>query len=213
MSRVNSRKIMRDIVLRESFYDRDTVLVARELLGKTIVAERNRRTAARIVETEAYVKGDPANHAFKGETKRNQSMFKGPGTLYVYSVHGHACMNAVTRPGEAVLLRAAEPIQNIRDRTSGPGLLCKAMEITLVDDGKSLISSEIYVSDDGYKPENVAASPRIGVGAWKDRHLRFYIEGNLFVSKPKKQRFHEVSPSEALQFLNRAVTRGYFSDA
>jgi len=183
---VSSRKVMRDVVLREVFYDRDTVLVARELLGKMIVAERNGRRAARIVETEAYVKGDPANHAFKGETKRNRSMFKGPGALYVYSVHGQNCMNAVTRPGEAVLLRAAEPVENVKDRTSGPGLLCKAMGITLVDDGKSLISSEIYVSDDGYRPENVAASPRIGVSAWKDRLLRFYIEDNPFVSKPKK---------------------------
>lgn len=170
-----------------SFYHRDTVLVAQELLGKTIVVRRRQRKAARIVETEAYVSGDPANHAFKGETERNRSMFNEPGTLYVYSIHGQNCMNAVTRRGEAVLIRAAEPLENVNDRTSGPGLLCRAMGITRNDDGVSLLSGKIQIMDDGHRPTGVASSSRIGVTGWKDQKLRFYIEGNPHVSKAKRQ--------------------------
>jgi len=180
-------KARQDIVLSTSFYDRDTVLVARELLGKLIVAERNERRAARIVETEAYVTGDPANHAFRGQTKRNKSMFKDPGTLYVYAVHAQNCMNTVTKRGEAVLIRAAQPIEDVSERTSGPGLLCRAMGITREDDGKPLLRSEISIRDDGYRPASIASSPRIGVTKWKTRHLRFFIKDNPFVSKQMRQ--------------------------
>ncbi len=186
MSTIAEEKTQRGIVLLESFYDRDTVLVAPELLGKLIVIRRDEKRAARIVETEAYVTGDLANHAFRGRTKRNQSMFKGPGTLYVYSVHGQDCMNAVTKRGEAVLVRAAEPVENVRDRASGPGLLCRAMGITRQDDGKSLVDSDISIMDDGYRPASIVSSPRIGVTEWKDRRLRFHIRDNPFVSKKKR---------------------------
>ena len=180
----------KDIVLPRSFYNRDTALVARELLGKLIVVKRGERKGARIVETEAYVTGDPANHAFKGLTKRNRSMFKGPGTLYVYSVHGQNCMNAVTKRGEAVLIRAAQPVKDVNGRTSGPGLLCKAMRITHKDDGKSLLESEFSIMDDGHRPTIMASSPRIGVTGWKNRHLRFFIRDNPFVSKQRSQRIY-----------------------
>jgi len=180
-------KARQDIVLSRSFYDRDTVLVARELLGKLIVVERDKRRAARIVETEAYVTGDPANHAFRGQTKRNKSMFKDPGTLYVYAVHAQNCMNTVTKRGEAVLIRAAQPIEDVTGRTSGPGLLCRAMGITREDDGKSLLRCEISIVDDGYRPVSIASSPRVGVTRWKDRHLRFFIKDNPFVLKQMRQ--------------------------
>lgn len=186
MSTTAEEKTQRDIALPASFYDRDTVLVARELLGKLIVIRRDEKRAARIVETEAYVTGDPANHAFRGQTKRNQSMFKSPGTIYVYVVHGQSCMNAVTKRGEAVLVRAAEPVENVSNRTSGPGLLCRATGITRQDDGKSLVDSEISITDDGYRPASIISSPRIGVTRWKDRRLRFHIKDNPFVSKKKR---------------------------
>jgi len=186
MSAVREEKTPQGSVLSGKFYDRDTFLVAKDLLGKLIIVERNERRIARIAETEAYVAGDPANHAFRGQTKRNRSMFKDPGTLYVYAVHAQNCMNAVTKRGEAVLIRAAEPVENVSERTSGPGLLCRAMGITREDDGKSLLQSEISIRDDGCRPTSIASSPRIGVTKWKDRHLRFYIQGNPFVSKPKK---------------------------
>jgi len=187
MSTNAGEKIQRYIALPESFYDRDTVLVAQELLGKLIVTRRGENRAARIVETEAYVTGDPANHAFKGQTKRNQSMFKGSGTLYVYAVHGQNCMNAVTRRGEAVLIRAVEPVENVGGRASGPGLLCRALGITRRDDGKSVLDSEISIIDDGYRPVSIVSSPRIGVTGWKDHRLRFCIKDNPFVSKKKRQ--------------------------
>jgi len=178
MSSVKEEKTPQGDVLSRRFYDRDTVLVAQDLLGKMITVERNERRIARITETEAYVTGDPANHAFRGETKRNRSMFKDPGTLYVYTVHAQNCMNAVTRRGEAVLIRAAQPVENVSERTSGPGLLCRAMGITREDDGKSLLQSEILIRGDGYRPASIASSPRIGVTKWKDRHLRFFIGDN-----------------------------------
>jgi len=174
-----------DTILQRSFYNRDTILVARELLGKLIVMKRSERKVARIVETEAYVTGDPANHAFRGLTKRNRSMFKDPGTLYVYTVHGQNCMNAVTKRGEAVLIRAVQPVKNVNDRTSGPGLLCRAMKITHRDDGKSLLENEFSIIDDGYRPTIIASSTRIGVTMWKNRHLRFFIRDNPFVSKQR----------------------------
>lgn len=186
MSTIAEEKTQRDIALPASFYDRDTVLVARQLLGKLIVIRRDEKRAVRIVETEAYVTGDPANHAFRGQTKRNQSMFKGPGTIYVYAVHGQNCMNAVTRRGEAVLIRAAEPVENVSARTSGPGLLCRAVGITRQDDGKSLVDSEISVMDDDYRPARIVSSPRIGVTEWKDCQLRFHITDNPSVSKKKR---------------------------
>jgi len=178
MSAVREEKTTQGNVLSGRFYDRDTVLVAQDLLGKLIVVERDGRRIARIVETEAYVAGDPANHAFRGETKRNRSMFKDPGTLYVYAVHALNCMNAVTRRGEAVLIRAAQPVENMSERTSGPGLLCRAIGITREDDGKSLLQGEISIRDDGCRPASIASSPRIGVTKWKDRHLRFFISDN-----------------------------------
>jgi DNA-3-methyladenine glycosylase len=177
-------------VLPRSFYDRDTVLVARELLGKLIIVQRKERKAARIVETEAYISGDPANHAFRGRTKRNQSMFKDPGTLYVYAIHNQNCMNAVTKKGEAVLIRAAEPVENICGRTTGPGVLCRAMGITLDDDGKSLRGGEVSIVDDGCRPTSIVSSPRIGVTKWRNRHLRFFIKDSVFVSKPRNLRVH-----------------------
>jgi len=178
MSAVREEKTPQGGVLSGKFYDRDTVLVAQDLLGKLITVKRNERKIARIAETEAYVAGDPANHAFRGQTKRNRSMFKEPGTLYVYTVHAQNCMNAVTRLGEAVLVRAAQPVENVSERTSGPGLLCRAMGITREDDGKSLLQSEISIRDDGHRPASIVSSPRIGVTKWKDRHLRFFINDN-----------------------------------
>lgn len=187
MSKIAKERAQRDIALPKSFYGRNTVLVARELLGKLILIKRDKRLTARIVETEAYVSGDPANHAFKGQTRRNQSMFKGPGTIYVYAVHGQSCMNAVTGQGEAVLIRAAEPLENVSERTSGPGLLCRAMGITRQDDGKSLVDREVSIIDDGYRPKSIVSSPRIGVTGWKDCRLRFHIKDNLFVSKMRRR--------------------------
>lgn len=171
--------------LNNEFYNRDTITVAKELLGKIIICKKhNKAKACRIVETEAYLIGDPASHSYKGQTKRNQSMFKDPGTLYVYIIHRQNCMNIVTKKGEAVLIRAAEPLYNIDKPTNGPGKLCAALGITRIeDDGKNVINSNIIIVDDGWKPQSIECSKRIGVTKAKDLLLRFYIKGNKYVSR------------------------------
>src|SRR5207245_9040632 len=107
-------------VLPAKFFTRDTLSVARDLLGKVLRA-RDGRTwrSGYIVEDEAYLRDDPACHSYNGLTIRNRSMFKGPGTAYIYSMHQVHCINAVTRHGEAVVIRASEPNQHIRSCTHG----------------------------------------------------------------------------------------------
>jgi DNA-3-methyladenine glycosylase len=180
--------------LPRRFYDRDTVLVARELLGKYLVhRKRGVERIGRIVETEAYLgPHDLAAHSARGLTERTQVMFGPPGHAYVYLVYGmHHCMNVVTeREGHAsaVLLRAVEPVSNVTGKTSGPGLLCRALRIDRRDNGRDLVSRSFYIAG-ATKPESFAIvkRPRVGVdyaGRWAKRLLRFYISGNRFVSRP-----------------------------
>src|SRR3990170_1416187 len=118
-----------------AFYDRDTVAVARGLLGKSLVhVSRGVEYVGRIVEVEAYLgTNDLASHSSKGMTGRTRVMFGPPGHAYVYLVYGmHCCVNVVTeRDGHAsaVLLRALEPVRNVDGPTRGPGRLCKAIHI------------------------------------------------------------------------------------
>lgn len=167
------------------FYDRDTLEVARDLLGKLFIYEKGGvRRVVRIVETEAYLRDDPASHSYIGETRRNRSMFKGPGTLYVYTMHRQNCMNVVTKVGEAVLIRAAEPVENMSGNTRGPGRLCRALGITrLEDDGKSLLESNLYILDDGQSPSSVVQTNRIGISKAKELPYRFYIKESRYVSR------------------------------
>lgn len=179
--------------LSRSFYDRDTILVAKELLGKYLVHVANDiERVGKIVEVEAYLgPHDLAAHSSKGLTKRTQVMFGPPGHAYVYLIYGmYYCVNAVTeREGHAsaVLLRALEPIKNIEGKTSGPGLLCKAMHITKHLQGHDFTSDDFYIAaDTETKPVSIVKRPRVGVDYakhWAKRHLRFYIKGNPFVSK------------------------------
>lgn len=179
--------------LPRSFYDRDTVLVARELLGKLLVHRVGETEfIGRIVEVEAYIgPHDLASHSSKGLTERTRIMFGPPGHAYVYLIYGmHHCMNIVTEReghGSAVLLRAIEPVLNIASRTNGPGLLSRAMQIDRRLNGHNLLSEDFFVaSDEAVLPVKIVKRPRIGVeyaGAWAKRHLRFYVKGNPFVSR------------------------------
>ena len=176
--------------LPRSFYDRDTTLVARELLGKLLVLGDR---MGRIVETEAYLgPHDRAAHSARGLTPRNAPMFGPPGRAYVYLIYGiYCCMNVVTeREGHAaaVLLRAVEPVANLTGKTSGPGLLCNAMGIDRRLTGHDLCSDDFYIAVDAQsnRPGRIVKRPRIGVdyaGYWARRQLRFYIAGNPFVSR------------------------------
>ena len=179
--------------LTREFYDRNTVTVAKGLLGKYLVhVTRGGRHVGRIVEVEAYLGAhDLAAHSARGRTKRNEVMFGPPGFAYVYMIYGmYFCMNVVTeREGHAsaVLLRALEPIENVADKTRGPGLLCKAMQIDKRLNGHDLLSDDFHIADpESNERFSIAKRPRIGVdyaGEWAKKHLRYYIKGNPFVSR------------------------------
>ena len=179
--------------LSRAFYDRDTITVARDLLGKYLVhISRGVERVGRIVEVEAYLgPHDLAAHSARGLTERTKVMFGPPGHAYVYMIYGmYFCMNVVTEHeghASAVLLRAVEPVANIEERTQGPGLLCRAMRIDRRLNGHDLTGKIFYIAAPS-KPEPVVIvkRPRVGVdyaGHWARRHLRFYIKGNPFVSK------------------------------
>jgi DNA-3-methyladenine glycosylase len=187
-------------VLPRDFYARKTELVARELLGKHVVhavsgAHGVTERRARIVETEAYIGAhDLASHSSKGITPRTSVMYGPPGHAYVYLIYGmHHCMNVVTEPegnGAAVLLRAVEPVANAEGNTKGPGLLCRAMEIDRRLDRADLCDQggDIRIEDAGDTSAGlrIVTRPRIGVAyarEWADAPLRFYIEGNPFISR------------------------------
>ena len=179
-------------VLGPGFFDRDTVAVAKDLLGKVLVREVDgRRLWGRLVEVEAYLgPDDPAAHSSGGRrSPRNEVMYGPPGHAYVYFTYGmHHCLNFVTREAgvpQAVLVRALEPGPGV-GRCSGPGLLCRAMEIDRQLNGAALVPPSIYVVDDGAPGRQVFATPRIGIGQqgdWTSRLLRFCWD-SPYLSRP-----------------------------
>lgn len=173
--------------LPPSFFARDTVRVARELLGKVIDFNG---CQVRILETEAYG-SDPASHAFR-RTPRSAIMFDTYGHVYVYLIYGmYECLNFTTEkegtPG-AVLIRAAEPLlgilgmkrrrktQKAENLCSGPGKLCQALRITRKLNGSKL-GGKIQVYDDGFIVGKIGASSRIGIKDALDLQWRFFVEG------------------------------------
>ena len=196
------------MILPPAFYERDTVTVAKDLLGCLLVHRDGAGTTMGwIVEDEAYLRDDPAAHSFRGETKRNSAMFGPAGHAYVYRIYGlHTCVNVVTGPegaGEAVLIRALEPVAGIdlmrarrgMDDTvslaSGPGKLTQALGITMDLDGTSLSDGPLQVwspeSLPGRRPEGppgeIVQTTRIGITKAADLPLRFYLKGNRYVSR------------------------------
>ena len=194
------------IMLPMNFYNRPDVLtIARELLGKIIVTQFDGiQTSARIVETEAY-EGitDRAAHSYGGRrTNRTEIMFGEAGRAYVYLCYGiHQLFNIVTNEKDipqAVLIRAAEPIEGIPAMlhrtgkksadftlTRGPGNVSKALGIRTAHTGHSLMTDEFHIATDNYKPAHIMTSPRIGVDyAGEDALLpyRFFVKDNRYVS-------------------------------
>ena len=199
--------------LARRFYEPSAKVVAPALLGHWLIRNTpDGPCGGPIMETEAYLVGDPACHGAPGPTARNRVMFGAPGHGYVYLIYGnYFCMNVVCQPrgvAEAVLIRAVEaalgeeamlkrrPVAAPRDLTNGPGKLCLAMDIDRGLDGVDLC--------DGHSPLFVARNPAAGnfrkergpvvtttrVGLTKAAHLplRFYLEGSAFISKRQSNR-------------------------
>lgn len=183
-----TRKITRD------FYARDTLTVARELIGMHLVrADGDTVRRGRIVETEAYQgPEDLAAHSSRGRTRRTEVMFGPPGHAYVYFIYGFwHCLNVVTEAEgvpHAVLLRALEPVSGIEDKTWGPGLLCRAMHIDRKLSGADLCGDVLWLENPPAirrRPPRIARSTRIGVdyaGDWARRPWRFYDKDSRYVS-------------------------------
>jgi DNA-3-methyladenine glycosylase len=193
-------------ILPRSFYLDSPEIVARKLLGKLITRRINgKKVAGRIVELEAYLGlDDPAAHAFAGKTARNAVIFGPPGFAYVYFIYGmYYCLNVSCQPdGHAgcVLIRALEPVDGLETMarfrklpasarpqllTSGPGRLCQALDITrAAHNGLDLTSckSVLQIHDDGFEPDLIRSTPRIGIRKAVEHPLRFLVEGNSFVS-------------------------------
>jgi DNA-3-methyladenine glycosylase len=203
--------------LPRSFYLRPTLQVAKDLLGMVMVRRwHTGALAGRIVETEGYLgEKDPASHAYRGMTTRNEVMFGIGGHLYVYFTYGmHFCCNVVTEEegiGHAVLIRALEPLEGMRvmaknrnlfgpgkqdslasrstllQLCSGPGKLCQALGIARNENGVDLCGSTIWIAEDLTRKARpaIAASTRVGISGGASHEWRFYIKDNQFVSRGK----------------------------
>lgn len=198
-------------VVPRNFYDRDPRIVGKDLLGKVLIRrERKRLLAGRIVEVEAYLgEDDPAAHSAAGLTARNAVLFGPPGYAYIYFIYGnHYCLNVSCLPdgvAGGILFRALEPLEGIeemarqrgisvekpndlRKLTTGPGRLAEAFGITRDrDNAKNLTdaASDLFIADDGYRPDQTLVTPRIGISKAAERPLRYIIAGNTFVSGPR----------------------------
>ncbi len=195
------------LALHRSFFERDTHLVSRELLGKLLEGGCGEsRVIGRIVETEAYVGADPGSHWHRGETPRCKIVFGTPGLAYVYLIYGnYEMLNFVTEPAGtpgAVLIRAIEPIAGValmalrrklsrsddREIGNGPGKLCRAMGIRMSDQGEPVGGVRIRLFDDGFRPGRILRSPRIGLTRGTEAFSRYLIEGDPHVTQSPMNR-------------------------
>ena len=194
--------------LPRSFYMPDADRVAKKLLGHFLIRNTPEGPAGgAIVEVEAYLGNDPACHSFRGETKRNKSMFGPSGFSYVYLIYGmHYCFNAVCAPpgkAEAVLIRAIEvqfgedwmrqqrQVDTTRQLSNGPARLCQALNILRKHDGLDICdaASPVYIAKNPNrtaffrKQGPLVTTTRIGISKAAEHHLRFYLDNSSFVSK------------------------------
>jgi len=194
--------------LKQEFYQKDAVQVARDLLGKIIVRKYDGKTiTVKIVETEAYCGAeDKASHAHNNKkTKRTAPMFKEGGHAYIYLIYGmYYCLNVVTAAENnphAVLIRGVEPLKGLKyikenrqikssrskDLTNGPGKLSQALKIDKSFDGCNLVeNNSLYLTDGGTEDFEIESSPRVNIDyaeEYKDKKWRFFIKNNKYVSK------------------------------
>ncbi len=197
-------------VLPREFFERDPRIVGKQLLGKLLVRRYGSQILlGRIVETEAYLgKGDPAAHSASGPTARNAVIFGPPGHAYVYFIYGkYFCLNVSCLPEGAagcVLFRALEPVagleamakargfagkplgkKEIRLLTNGPSRLAQALGVTRGDHNGGDLSDpaqSLWLGDDGFQPEKIRSTPRVGISKADEKKLRYVVDGNPFVS-------------------------------
>jgi DNA-3-methyladenine glycosylase len=190
--------------LPRAFYNRPAIEVARALLGTVLVhgTTSGRITSGRIVETEAYLGlQDRAAHSWRGITPRTRVMFGEPGHAYVYLIYGmYECLNVVAEPPGSpgcVLIRALEPLEGIprmrrrrpaargiEDLANGPGKLTLALGVSRRHNGADLTSSSLTIHRPSRNEEiKIGVSPRIGIKHCADWPLRFFVQGNRFVSR------------------------------
>jgi DNA-3-methyladenine glycosylase len=181
----------------------DTIALARYLIGKVVVRELPEGVASgRIVETEAYVVGDAAGHAYRGITRRTRPLFLERGHAYVYLAYGTSYMLNVSSElpgmGAGVLIRALEPLEGIsimrlnrgierlRDLARGPGRLTAALRIDRSLDGLDLCrEGPLWLGRNDHDAVEIGVSTRIGISREASRLLRFYLRGSPFVSGPR----------------------------
>jgi DNA-3-methyladenine glycosylase len=189
--------------LHRSFFNRPTLDVTADLIGKVLVHRTRAGIAAgMIVEAEAYIgEDDPACHAAPGRTKRNEPLYGSPGVAYVYLNYGmHYLVNAVTEAEgapAAVLIRALAPVEGIplmlrrrangkpvreTDLCRGPGNLTKALGITLKENRLDLTSSPLWIEDRGFEPGRLSWGPRIGINVGTEAPWRCWASGHVCVS-------------------------------
>lgn len=187
--------------VKRAFFNKSTLETARDLLGCYLVSKsKDGEIIGKIAETEAYLKDDPAAHSFAGKTKRNEVMFGPSGRAYVYFTYGmHYCFNVVTEKegkGEAVLIRALEPIEGLelmkkrrktadkRNLCSGPAKLTQALGITKEHNGIDLMGGELQLClGEKINRENIIQTTRIGISKGENLPYRFFIKDNPFVSR------------------------------
>lgn len=190
--------------LSYDFFNRPTLEVARDLLGKLLVRQIGEQVLiGKIVESEAYLGSyDPAAHAAVGRTKRTEILFGEPGRAYIFQLRGHHCVNATTEEAgnpACVLIRALEPllgreymwqlrgskITKETNLTNGPGRLCQAFEINMSHYGVDLttLNSPLYIAWGNSDHFEIEVTSRIGITKAADKPFRFTIKNNPFVSK------------------------------
>jgi DNA-3-methyladenine glycosylase len=192
------------VPLERAEIPRDTVALARFLLGKIVVRQLSSGTlSGRIVETEAYLEADPACHAFRGMTPRNRSLFLEAGHAYVYLCYGTSYMLNVSSEepgtGAGVLLRALEPVAGIehmrrarkngsvRDLARGPGRLAAALQVDRRHDGIDLTRrGPLWIGSDGTPVDSIGQSVRIGLTKGAEARLRYFVTGSDYLSGARR---------------------------
>ena len=201
--------------LPTQFYEQPTAIVARELIGKTLVRRhQNRWLGGIIVETEAYLGcNDLASHSHRGITTANGAMFEAAGTIYVYPIHNHYCFNVVTEHsgvGCAVLIRAVEPIWGMsemmtrrrinhsRQLMRGPGCLCQALDINRTHNKQTLKKNRTFrIAENPDVQPTITSTKRIGISRDMNLPLRYIWDGNWYVSGRASD--HQTKPTRPPQ--------------